>query len=160
MEGERGGCLGREGISNERRREGGGWARCYYCSSPDSGWHLRACPSLSYLWFFLPDSPSRPRSGWWCDRRRRGGWAAGRRPQDLRVNVFVKFFIQQSLPARSGATRSRPPGSGAAGVYFYKFRTRKYIFIKNENKKYKNKKTAQAGPPGIIGGRKRQTDFS
>ena len=42
---------------------------------------------------------------------------------------------------RSRAARSRPPGSGAAVVYSCKFPNRKYIFVKNENKKYKNKKT-------------------
>jgi len=39
-----------------------------------------------------------------------------------------------------GGLGGRPPGSGAAEVYSCKFPNRKYIFIKNENKKYKNKK--------------------
>ena len=47
-------------------------------------------------------------------------------------NLFSSFFSGKPLP----------PGSGAAGVYFCKFPNRKYIFVKNENKKYKNKKTA------------------
>ena len=72
---------------------------------------------------------------------RAGRPAAGRpAPRDLRANIFVKVFAQKPLPPRSGATRSRPPGSGAAGVYFCKFWKRKYIFIKNKNIKYKNKK--------------------
>jgi len=40
-----------------------------------------------------------------------------------------------------------------AGVYFCKFSNQKYIFVKNKNIKYKNKKTApnaQAKPgPGL-----------
>ena len=43
---------------------------------------------------------------------------------------FRKSFSQKPLPPRSGATRSQPPGSGAAGVYSCKFRKRKYIFVK------------------------------
>ena len=56
-------------------------------------------------------------------------------PRDLCVNSFVKVFAQKSLP----------PRSGAAGVFSCKFRKRKYIFVKNENKKYKNIKTALSG---------------
>jgi len=57
---------------------------------------------------------------------RSGRPAAGRpAPRDLRVNIFAKIFAQKSLP----------PGSRAAGVYSCKFRKRKYIFVKNENKK-------------------------
>ena len=44
--------------------------------------------------------------------------------------------------ATQRATRSRPPSSGAAGVYSCKFRKQKYIFVKNEIEKYKNRKTA------------------
>ena len=47
----------------------------------------------------------------------------------------AKIFAEKPLPPRSGATRSRLPGSGAVGVYSYKFRKRKYIFVKNKNKK-------------------------
>ena len=36
-------------------------------------------------------------------------------PRDLRANIFAKVFAQKPLPPRSGATRSRPPGSGVAG---------------------------------------------
>ena len=46
------------------------------------------------------------------------------------------------MPLGSGAARCRPPGSGAAGVYFCKFPNQKYIFVKKGNKKYKNKKSA------------------
>ena len=53
-------------------------------------------------------------------------------PRDLRAIFATKFFSEMPLP----------PGSGAAGVYSCKFPNRKYIFVKNENKKYKNKKTA------------------
>jgi hypothetical protein len=78
----------------------------------------------------------------------------GRRPglgapgAPLYVNIFVKFFVQKLLPPRSGAIRSRPPGSGATMVYFCKFRKRKYIFIKNKNIKYKNIKTTPQKPKG------------
>jgi len=60
-----------------------------------------------------------------------GGLGAGRpaagrpAPRDLRANIFAKVFSQKPLP----------PRSGAAGVYSCKFRKRKYIFLKNENKK-------------------------
>ena len=71
---------------------------------------------------------------------RPGGLAAplpgGRSSRDLSI-IFCRFFLQIS-PYRP-AVRFRPPGSGAAGVYSCKFRTRKYIFVKNENKKYNKK---------------------
>ena len=35
-----------------------------------------------------------------------------------------------------------------AGVYFCKFPNQKYIFVKNGNKKYKNKKSAVVGGGG------------
>ena len=60
------------------------------------------------------------------------------------------------LPPRCRAARSRPPGSWAAGVYSCKFPNRKYIFVKNENIKYKNKKTAgpvREQPKKILGRR-------
>jgi hypothetical protein len=44
----------------------------------------------------------------------------------------VKVFAEKPLP----------PGSGATEVYSCKFRKQKYIFVKNEIEKYKNKKTA------------------
>jgi len=49
-----------------------------------------------------------------------------------RLQFFTCFFSDKPLP----------PGSGAAGVHFCNFSNRKYIFVKNGNKKYKNKKTA------------------
>ena len=70
-----------------------------------------------------------------------GGLGAGRpaagRPvlQGPKRSFFVKFFTDKPLPPGSGATGCRPPGSGAAGVYSCKFGLRKYIFVKNENKK-------------------------
>ena len=51
----------------------------------------------------------------------------------------AEIFVERPLPPRSGATRSRPPGSRAVGVFFCKFRKRKYIFVKNKNKKIKNR---------------------
>ena len=62
------------------------------------------------------------------------GHPADGRPasKDLRTNIFVKIFAQKPLPPCSGATRSRLPGNGAAGVYFCKFRKRKYIFLKKQ----------------------------
>ena len=69
--------------------------------------------------------------------------AAGRPVlQGPRRNFLSIFFADKSLPPGYRAARSRPPGSGTAGVYSCKFRTRKYIFVKNENIKYKNIKTA------------------
>ena len=48
--------------------------------------------------------------------------AAGRPVlQGSQRKFFAKIFAEKSLPPRSGATRSRPPGSGAAGVYSCKF---------------------------------------
>ena len=62
------------------------------------------------------------------------------------LQFFSSFFSDKPPPPGSRAARSRPPGSGAAGVYFCKFPNRKYIFVKNRNKKYKNiKKTAFLG---------------
>ena len=48
-------------------------------------------------------------------------------------NLFSSLFLQIS------------PCRPAAGVYFCKFPYRKYIFVKNGNKKYKNKKNAKTG---------------
>ena len=67
----------------------------------------------------------------------------GRSPRrDLRAIFSAKFFSEMPLPPRCRAARTWLPGSGAAGVYFCKFPNRKYIFVKNKNIKYKNKKTA------------------
>ena len=72
---------------------------------------------------------------------RAGHPAAGRpAPMDLRAIFSANFFSKMPLPPRCRAARSRPPGSGAAGVYSCKFPNQKYIFVKNRNKKYKNKK--------------------
>ena len=43
-------------------------------------------------------------------------------------NLFSSFFADKPLLPGSRAARSRPPGSGAAGVYFCKFLYRKYFF--------------------------------
>ena len=57
-------------------------------------------------------------------------------PQGPARNFLRDFFSSEMpLPHRCRAARSRPPGSGAAGVYSYKFPNRKYIFVKNKNKK-------------------------
>ena len=69
-----------------------------------------------------------------------GGQGRGGRPQGPARNFLREIFFEMPLPPRCRAARSRPPGSGAAGVYSCKFPNRKYIFVKNENKKYKNKK--------------------
>ena len=100
-------------------------------------------PANPYIWVGEPVAPQpggqgRPPR---CRAARAGRPAAGRpAPRDLRANNFTKVFAQKPLPPRSGAARSRPSGSGAAGVYFCKLRKRKYIFVKNKNIKYKNKK--------------------
>ena len=84
------------------------------------------------------DRPPRCRAAWGAGRP-----AAGRpAPRDLRAIFSAIFFSKMPLPPRCRAARSRPPSSEAAGVYSCKFPNRKYIFVKNENKKYKNKKTA------------------
>ena len=78
----------------------------------------------------------------------RAAWGTGRpaagRPvlQGPRRKFSAKLFTEKPLPPGSGAARCWPPGSGAAGIYSCKFRKRKYIFVKNENKKYKNIKIA------------------
>ena len=59
-------------------------------------------------------------------------------PRDLSA-IFFLFFAFKSLP----------PGSEAAGVYFCKFPNRKYIFVKNENKKnapFAHSKLASSDP--------------
>ena len=62
-------------------------------------------------------------------------------PQGPARNFLSEFFFSEMpLPPRCRAAWSRPPASGAAGVYSCKFPNRKYIFVKNRNKKYKNKK--------------------
>ena len=70
-------------------------------------------------------------------------------PRDLSVIFFFFFFAFKSLPPGCRAARSRPPRCRAAGVYFCKFPNQKCIFVKNKNKKYKNKKTAAAMIPGL-----------
>ena len=52
------------------------------------------------------------------------GRSAAGRPvlQGPQRKFSAKIFAEKRLPPRSGATRSRPPGSGATGVYFCKFR--------------------------------------
>jgi len=46
-----------------------------------------------------------------------------------------RSWSSQGRPPRCRAARSRPPGSWAAGVYSCKFPNRKFIFVKNKNKK-------------------------
>jgi len=62
-------------------------------------------------------------------------------PPGVLAQIFRETFAEKPLPLGSGAARCRPPGSGAAGVYSCKFRKQKYIFVKNEIEKYKNKKS-------------------
>ena len=82
--------------------------------------------------------PAAPRAAWEAGRP-----AAGRSvPKNLSAIFFPLFFAGKPLPPRSRAARYRPPGSVATGVYSYKFPNRKYIFVKNENIKYKNEKNA------------------
>ena len=52
-----------------------------------------------------------------------GGLGAGRSAAGRPVlqGPQRKFLQKKPLPPRSGATRSRPPGNGAVGVYFCKF---------------------------------------
>ena len=63
--------------------------------------------------------------------------------------IFYFYFLQKYIfDLKIYRNISRTPrcraagGSGAAGVYSCKFPNRKYIFVKNKNIKYKNKKTA------------------
>src|SRR6185312_1975822 len=85
----------------------------------------------------------------------RAAWGAGR-PATGRVvlqgpghKFSAKVFAEKPLPPGSGTARCWPPGSGAAGVYSCKFRKQKYIFVKNEIEKYKNKKTAASSYRGV-----------
>ena len=64
-------------------------------------------------------------------------------PKNLRVIFFVNFFSKIPLPPCCRAARSRPSGSGAAGIYLCKFKNQKYIFVKTKIKNIKIKKTAQ-----------------
>ena len=70
-----------------------------------------------------------------------GGLGAGRsaagRPvlQGPGRKFSAKLFVEKPLPPGSGAARYRLPGSGAVGVYSYKFRKQKYIFVNNEIEK-------------------------
>ena len=106
---------------------------------------LRRSPSLFFLgfWNFSDANEGRGTSQPLYKGGRAGRPAAGRpggpaaplpgdRPHGPICNFFRLFFAEKPLP----------PGTGAAGVYFYNFPNQKYIFIKNRNKKYKNKKTA------------------
>ena len=83
--------------------------------------------------------------------RQPGGLGAGRPAAGWPVlqGPARKFsplkIIENPLPPYSRATRCRPPGSGEVGVYTCKFRKRKYIFVKNEIEKCKNKKIAGGG---------------
>ena len=67
-------------------------------------------------------------------------WGAGRPAAGRLVlqgpgrKFSTKHFAEKPLPPGSGAARCRPPDSGAAGVYFYKFQ-KKNIFVKNEIEK-------------------------
>ena len=108
-------------------------------------------PLFSFFWIF---SKANEGEGQPTPLYRGGGPAApqpgglGGRPPGCRAagsqgpvrNFFSSFFADKPLPP--GSRTVRPPVSGAAGVYFCKFPNRKYIFVKNGNKKYKNKKTA------------------
>ena len=132
---------------------------------------LRAANHRHDLWLIIMMSV---RSIWWTDddvsaprnrvRHRacrplapssgmqaRAGRPATGRPalRDLRANIFANFFAQKPLPPRCRAAGSRP----AAGVYSCKFRNRKYIFFKNENKKIKKIAPAQALLYGSLFGR-------
>ena len=66
-------------------------------------------------------------------------------PSGTRTQFFTKIFTDKPLSPGSGATRCRPPNSWAAGVYSCKFRKRKYIFVKNENEKYKKNRLYFSG---------------
>jgi len=88
---------------------------------------------------------TRQPGGHWGPATRLPGGQGGRPPRsrvtgprDLSAIIF-HIFLRIS-PRREA--RSWPPSSWAAGVYFCKFPYRKYIFVKNGNKKYRNKKTA------------------
>ena len=52
---------------------------------------------------------------------------------------FRKIFAQKSLLPRRGATRSRPPDSGAAGYILVNFENKKNIFVKTKLKNIKKK---------------------
>ena len=80
-----------------------------------------------------------------------GGPAApllGDRPPRTSAQFSPQNFFHKS-PCRPAAGRPGPgrPAAGRPGVYSCKLPNRKYIFIKNKNIKYKNKKTAHARIP-------------
>ena len=78
-------------------------------------------------------------NGRWSPRSRaaRSSRPAAGRPvlQGLGRKFSAKLFAEKPLPPGSRAARRRPPSSGAAGVYFYKFRKQNYIFVKNKIEK-------------------------
>ena len=83
-----------------------------------------------------PGPPPRCRAAWGTGRP-----TAGRPVLQGPARKFSPLkIIENPLPPRSRTTRCRPPSSGEAGVYICKFRKQKYIFVKNEIEKYKNKK--------------------
>jgi len=68
-------------------------------------------------------------------------------PQSIKLPLLIlSSQPQRKFSAKIFAEKPLPPRSGAAGLYFCKFRKRKYIFVKNENEKYKNKKMAPCAP--------------
>ena len=111
---------------------------------------LRLSPSLSFFFvsgivvmqmrgggtsqpLYRSERAGRPAAG----RPGGPGRPAARRPAPMTcLQFFHLFFADMPLP----------PG---CRVYFCKFANRKYIFIKNGNKKYKNKKTARTDPFGL-----------
>ena len=81
-------------------------------------------------------------------------------PAGLRLSPSLSFFLVSGIlvmQMRGGGTsqplykggRAGRPAAGRPGVYSCKFPNRKYIFVKNENKKYKNKKNRFGYPPAI-----------
>ena len=67
-------------------------------------------------------------------------------PQEPARNFLREFFFRNvsAAPLPGGQVRT-------GGVYSCKFSNRKYIFVKNKNKKYKNKKPREVNSRGSSG---------
>ena len=89
----------------------------------------------------LPGLPPRHRAAGTCRS------AVGRQPpRRAKIRLKINFIYIKVPTARQEGGRGRPPRSRVLGVQNCKLWNRKYIYVKNDFKKYKNKKTP--GWPG------------
>jgi len=66
---------------------------------------------------------------------------SGSLPQGTKMRLKQILFTFRSLPPGRRAVGGRPPRSRAVGVHNCKLYNQKYISVKNDFEKYKNKKT-------------------